>query len=297
MNKLIPFFTFLLPLFIFAQAPQGLNYQAIAWDKNNLPKANQTITVTFNIRTTKIDGTIEYTETQTSTTTEQGYFTLSIGSIRPEDFKKVNWASGPKFLEVIVDGVAAGTTQMMSVPYALYAEKSRTTSEGGPNIAIYAERYPSGVPPHAPEGVSYFWTQRRLSNPAILAADFVGLNGSNLVFSQTGTYLISGSAAGYQTGLHKLCLREVGGNNTVKITGTSEWSLPIQNYSQSTIGVTVRTSILGVLVVTDTNIQYSLDHWLQQYTPTTSGLNTLGSPSSIPGVDEIYAQIMIQKIK
>ncbi len=296
MKKLIPFLMSLFPMFIAAQAPQGLNYQAIAWDKNNSPKINQTITTTFNIRTVKIDGIIEYTETQTSTTSEQGYFTLAIGSVRPEEFKKINWANGPKFLEVIVDGVATGTTQMMSVPYALYAEESRTISNDESTIAIYAERYPSGEPPHTPEGGSYLWTKRRLSNPPVQAADFVRLNGSNLVFSQPGSYLISGSAPAQQTAQHKLCLREVG-TNTIKITGTSEWSHPILNYLQNTIGIVTRSSILGVLVVTNTNIEYYLDHYIQQREKPSNGLYSLGHPSEVPGVDEIYAQIMIQKIK
>lgn len=127
-------FSLCLYITLFAQAPQSINYQAIAWNTNNTPRTNQTITITFNIRGTTAEGTIEFTEVHTTTTNEQGLFTLAIGSIRQNDFKNIDWPKSPKFLQVIVDGLSAGTTQILSVPYALYAE--RTNLKAGAGIAI-----------------------------------------------------------------------------------------------------------------------------------------------------------------
>ncbi len=97
MLRKILFILCFFPVFLFAQAPQGLSYQAIAWDKSNLPKVNLTVTVTFNIRSLKIDGAIEYTETQTAKTNQLGYFTLTIGETSPTAFKAINWVSWSEF--------------------------------------------------------------------------------------------------------------------------------------------------------------------------------------------------------
>lgn len=121
MDKLIPILFLLLPLSLFAQVPQGLNYQAVAWDKNNSPKANRTIYPIIYIRELRMDGPVVYMEKPVAMTNVQGYFTLTIGKENPTEFQKINWANGPKYLQVIIDDVPT-TTQILSVPYALYAE-------------------------------------------------------------------------------------------------------------------------------------------------------------------------------
>lgn len=127
-------FTLFTAIVLFAQSPQSINYQAIAWNANNTPRTNQTITVTFNIRALTTTGTIEFTETHTTSTNEQGLFTLGIGSANQNGFKAIDWSKGPKFMQVIVDGLPAGTTQILSVPYALYAEK--TNLQAGSGISV-----------------------------------------------------------------------------------------------------------------------------------------------------------------
>lgn len=119
---------------LFAQAPQSINYQAIAWNANNTPITNKTISVTFTIRSLTMEGAIEFTEAHNSSTNDQGLFTLAIGSARPTDFKNIDWSKSPKFLQVFVDGVAAGTTQILSVPYALYAESTNLKAGTGINV-------------------------------------------------------------------------------------------------------------------------------------------------------------------
>ena len=49
---------------IFAQAPQGLNYQAVAYDAGGLPVANQNISVRLSILDGSATGTLVYLETQ-----------------------------------------------------------------------------------------------------------------------------------------------------------------------------------------------------------------------------------------
>ena len=123
-----------LCFFVNAQVPQGLNYQAVARTANGMIIPTQNIGVRFSILDGSVTGTTLYSETHTVTTNSYGLFTLAIGKGTPvtATFASINWASGTdKFLKVeIAPGGSSnyqlqGTTQLLSVPYALYSEKTR----------------------------------------------------------------------------------------------------------------------------------------------------------------------------
>jgi trimeric autotransporter adhesin len=57
---------------------------------------------------------------------------LEVGSGRSHRLLGIDWSAGPYFLEISVDGTSMGTTQLLSVPYALYAA-SAPSSELGEN--------------------------------------------------------------------------------------------------------------------------------------------------------------------
>jgi uncharacterized protein (TIGR02145 family) len=72
-----------------------------------------------------------YTETFAPTTNAYGLVNLEIGSgTSTDDFTTIDWANGPYFMETAVDVTGGtsysvmGTSQLMSVPYALYAKTS-----------------------------------------------------------------------------------------------------------------------------------------------------------------------------
>ncbi len=116
----------------FAQAPQGFSYQAIARDNAGNPKANTGVAVKFSILNGSAQGTAIYAETHQTQTNNFGLFNLTIGkgSAITGTFASIDWA-GPKFLKVEIDGLLSNTTQLMSVPYALYAEKAGNAGGGG----------------------------------------------------------------------------------------------------------------------------------------------------------------------
>lgn len=116
----------------FAQAPQGFSYQAIARDNAGNPKANTGVAVKFSILSGSAQGTAIYAETHQTQTNNFGLFNLTIGqgSSITGTFASIDWA-GPKFLKVEIDGLLSNTTQLMSVPYALYAEKAGNAGGGG----------------------------------------------------------------------------------------------------------------------------------------------------------------------
>lgn len=147
MKRFLPSIVFVLICVAvsFAQAPKGINYQGVARDSEGNPLASKTISVRISILKTSAIGEVEYSETHKPTTNQFGLFTLIIGqgTKGTGDFIFVSWAVGNKWLQIEVDpngGVGytlAGTQQLMSVPYALYAEYTGSSGlSAGQGIAI-----------------------------------------------------------------------------------------------------------------------------------------------------------------
>ena len=135
MKKLLTVTTILfLSIFMNAQVPQGINYQAVARTADGVIIPTQNVGVRFSILDGSVTGTVLYSETHTVITNSYGLFTLAIGKGSPvtSTFASINWASGTdKFLKVEIAPAGGsnyqlqGTTQLLSVPYALYSEKTR----------------------------------------------------------------------------------------------------------------------------------------------------------------------------
>jgi hypothetical protein len=125
-----------------AQAPQGMNYQAAARNSQGNLLLNQQIGLRFSIHDGSLTGAIVYSETQTATTNAFGSFSTVIGSGTPVQgtFASIPWASGSKFLQVEIDVtggvnyVDMGTSQLMSVPYALFAQNSANGPTGATGV-------------------------------------------------------------------------------------------------------------------------------------------------------------------
>lgn len=115
--------------------PEKINYQAVARDLSGNPLVNQTLNVTYEIRQSSPTGTSVYTETHTGIPTNQfGLFTAEIGGGTPSTgtFPGINWGAGLYYLYVEVNGDPMGSSQLLSVPYALYAKQSANGPQGLP---------------------------------------------------------------------------------------------------------------------------------------------------------------------
>ena len=116
----------------FGQAPEGFKYQAVVRDAGNLILNNQDVAMRLTIQQGSPGGTAVYTETFGITTNTYGLVNLVIGAgtVVSGDFTTIDWSAGPFFIETAVDitggitYVVMGTSQLMSVPYALYAKTS-----------------------------------------------------------------------------------------------------------------------------------------------------------------------------
>ena len=121
-----------LSLSSFGQAPEGFKYQAVIRDAGNIILNNQTVGMRMTIQQGSIGGTTVYQETFAPTTNGYGLVNLEIGSgtVVSGDFTTIDWANGPYFIETAADVTGGtsyavmGTSQLMSVPYALYAKTS-----------------------------------------------------------------------------------------------------------------------------------------------------------------------------
>jgi hypothetical protein len=125
-----------------AQVPQAINYQTVVRDANGNVVANQGVKLGFVIHDVTSGGTTVYSETDSGTTNKFGLFTTAIGSgtIIGGSFPSIDWATGSKYLEVdyyTAPGVFSvmGTSELFSVPYALYAGNGGTAGATGPQGA------------------------------------------------------------------------------------------------------------------------------------------------------------------
>jgi len=122
----------LLPLFAFAQIPQAFDFQGVARDASGDPLVAQNIALRLSIIVGSPAGSAVYVESQNATTTAFGLFNVQIGAGTPimGSFPAIDWASDAHFLKVEYDPAGGnsyldmGTTQLLSVPYALVSGSS-----------------------------------------------------------------------------------------------------------------------------------------------------------------------------
>lgn len=112
--------------------PEGFNYQAIARDVKGNPMVNKEISVRISMFNGEDGSFVEYTETHKVKTDEFGQFSIVIGRGLKEkgDFMTIPWGNSNQWMQLEMDPdggeeyVLLGKTQLLSVPYALYAKES-----------------------------------------------------------------------------------------------------------------------------------------------------------------------------
>lgn len=123
---------------IFAQAPQKMSYQAVIRNANSNLLLNTAVGMRISILQGSINGTAVYVETQNPSTNSNGLVTIEIGggTATTGTFATINWANGPYFIKTETDPSNGanysiiGTSQLLSVPYALYAANAINYSSG-----------------------------------------------------------------------------------------------------------------------------------------------------------------------
>ena len=139
MKRIITILVFLIisPI-IFAQTPQKMSYQAIIRDNAGELVSDHAVGVKMSILKGAASADAIYAETHIRETNENGLLSLEIGggNVVIGDFSSIDWSSGSYFLQVETDPTGgetysiAGVSQLLSVPYALYAKTSGDISGG-----------------------------------------------------------------------------------------------------------------------------------------------------------------------
>jgi uncharacterized protein (TIGR02145 family) len=129
---LVSLFACLLPFIAIGQAPQKFSYQATIRNASNQLINNQLVGLRISILQGSASGTSVYSETHSTITNTNGLISLQVGSgnIINGDIAIIDWSNGPYFIQSETDPnggslyTITSTSQLMSVPYALYAAKA-----------------------------------------------------------------------------------------------------------------------------------------------------------------------------
>jgi hypothetical protein len=109
--------------------PEKMSYQAVIRNSSEQLVVNKKVGMRISILQNSETGTAVYTETQTPTTNANGLVSLEIGAGKSSNnFSTVDWSDGPFFIKTETDPsggtnyTISGVSQLLSVPYALYAK-------------------------------------------------------------------------------------------------------------------------------------------------------------------------------
>ncbi len=123
-----------------AQVPEFFNYQVVVRDgSSNNPLVNQNVSFRMSILKGSISGESQYSELHSANTGALGLVNLVIGNGTGKigSISSIDWGGDSYFLKVELDKgdaifVDMGTTQLLSVPYAMHAKTTETFSETDP---------------------------------------------------------------------------------------------------------------------------------------------------------------------
>ncbi len=139
LKSVLVLFTFYFSLSTaFAQSPNGISYQAVIRDAGNNLSTNQSVGMQISVLQGSPSGTAIYVERHFPTTNANGLVSIEIGdgTVVIGNFANIDWSDGPYFIksETDLNGGAnytiTGTSQLLSVPYALHAKTAETLIGG-----------------------------------------------------------------------------------------------------------------------------------------------------------------------
>ena len=180
----------LLTATLFAQAPEKMSYQAVVRDASNTLMSTQAVGMQISILQGSVSGTSVYVETQTPITNANGLVSIEIGSgtVVSGAFNTIDWSNGSYFIKTETDPTGGttytitGTSQLMSVPYALHAKTADSIIEpiytiglwpklGGYVFWVSADGKHGLVAETQDQGTSSWYNaQNAISNPILHSA-------------------------------------------------------------------------------------------------------------------------------
>ena len=260
MNKLIALIAaVLISIQLFAQAPQKMSYQAVIRNASNNLVTNAQVKMRISILQGSTTGAAVYSELHSATTNANGLASIEIGegTNKTGAFSTINWGNGTYFLKTETDPnngstySIVGTSQLLSVPYALYAANG--FSNGTANNQIM---YWNGIswvtlnPGSNGQTLTICNGILKWTTGGICLANITALNCSTA--TNNGT-LTAGTAAS-------------GVNSVVPYTGGNGGTYPAQSIGSTGVTGLIATLAGGTLASGTGNLTYIING-----TPATSG--------------------------
>lgn len=137
------FYIIITALFIsiltFGQVPQAFKYQAVVRDTSGAVIADQLVSLRISLLKGSVDGQVVYSEIQDISTNKLGLVNLEIGRglVTTGNFGDISWGDDIYFIKIELDisggmnYIFMGTSQLLAVPYALYAETAGNQGSSG----------------------------------------------------------------------------------------------------------------------------------------------------------------------
>lgn len=213
MKKLITICSaILITASVFAQAPKKMSYQAVIRNNSNTLVANQAVGMRISILQGSPSGTAAYVETHTPTTNANGLASIEIGggTVVSGNFSTINWANGSYFVKTETDPSGGnsysinGTSQLLSVPYALYSENSGNNYWSLSGDSLTFSNGNVGINENSPE--SWLHVTSTSSKTGLLVENTSNNTSAKVVLAQTGSpngntyYLVSRSDGNFVIG-------------------------------------------------------------------------------------------------
>ncbi len=215
---------------IYGQAPEKMSYQCVVRNASGALVTNQPVGIRISVLQGSATGTVVFSEIYSPIphTNSNGLVSLEIGGGTPVtgSFSSINWSVGPFFLKTETDPqggtnyTITGTSQILSVPYALHAGSVASYAETDP---VYAASPASGISTSSIAGwnTSYGWGNH--ATAGYLTTETDGIVGNEISVVTNSTLLRSGSgtnASPYSVALN--------------LDNTNSWTGP-QTFTSSTV--------------------------------------------------------------
>lgn len=291
-NSLTTLLFILTCTFLSAQAPEQMTFQAVIRDAGNSLVTNSNVGMQFSILQTSATGIAVYIETHNTMTNGNGLATVEIGSgtIVAGSFSTIDWSNGPYFIKSETDPTGgttytiSGTTQFLSVPYALYAKEAANSFSGDYNDLSNQPVIPTNNTQLA-NGQGYITSPNDADSDPINEIQSLQIAGQSLTISGGNTITLPAGANTLDQAYDQ------GGAGSGRIINADAGEVEIQNTTTNGIGLRATTTNSGVgILSTSTNAGNAFS----PIQATTNSTNTLVSAiigSSSGGAYGVSGQI------
>jgi trimeric autotransporter adhesin len=287
----------------FSQSPSKMSYQCVIRNTSGTLVINQTIGMKISILKNSATGTAAFVETQTTTTNANGLATIDLGAgtTVTNIFDSVDWSNGTYYLKTEVDPTGgtsytiSSISQFLSVPYALYAQKSGTPGTNGDNawtiIGTSITNKNSGnvgVGNTSPQSklsvgsssqfqVDSLGNIKKINNVSYYFPSTQGSNGQ--VLSNNGSGTLSWQTAGSGTGSGWGLNGNSGTNSSVNFIGTTDTVslvFKVNNQQAGKISANLYNTFLGYQsgIANSTGNSNTAIGYQSLYSNTTGNYNT-----------------------